>query len=218
MAQQKSTTKTQSKNNPLKKETQRSYTIDFIPAKWQTPVFLAVILILIMIFFNAGLFGGKVFSSADNVASGSFKTFLDDAKAKGEFPLWVPYIFNGMPSFAALVPHLERTYDLSHAVWVYSRDAIYMLFSGNEVWSIVFFYIIFAFSFYFLIYYKFKDKLIALYAAIAVNLQARAKVAPQDVYIFTHENDYSDWSTGEGQFAMALVQQPGSAVNAVGTS
>lgn len=167
MAQQKNTQKSQSKTNPLKKEAPRSYSVDFIPAKWQTPVFLAVILILIMIFFNQGLFGGKVFSSADNVASGSFKTFLDDAKAKGEFPLWVPYIFNGMPSFAALVPHLERTYDLSHAVWVYVRDAVYLLFSGNDVWAIVLFYIIFAFSFYFLIEYKFKDKLIALYAAIA---------------------------------------------------
>ena len=110
-----------------------------------------------MIFFNEGLFGGKVFSNADNVASGSFKTFLDDAKAKGEFPLWVPYIFNGMPSFAALVPHLERMYDLSHAVWVTVRDAIYMLFSGNDVWAVVLFYIIFVFSFYFLAEYKFKD-------------------------------------------------------------
>lgn len=51
----------------------------------------------------------------------------------------------------------------------------------------------------------------ALYAAIAKNLQDRAAVAPQDVYIFMHENDYSDWSSGEGQFAMNLVQQPGSA-------
>lgn len=157
----------QHKTSPLKKETARSYTIDFIPAKWQTPVFLAVILILIMIFFNEGLFGGKVFSNADNVASGSFKTFLDDAKAKGEFPLWVPYIFNGMPSFAALVPHLERMYDLSHAVWVTVRDAIYMLFSGNDVWAVVLFYIIFGFSFYFLAEYKFKDKLIALYCGLA---------------------------------------------------
>jgi hypothetical protein len=33
------------------------------------------------------------------------------------------------------------------------------------------------------------------------------------VFIFTHENDYSDWSVGEGLFAMALVQQPGSAKN-----
>ncbi len=168
----KQTNKSQAKTstakpNPLKKDTSRSYTIDLIPEKWQTPLFLAVILILIMIFFNQGLFGGKVFSSADNIASGSFKTFLDDAKAKGEFPLWVPYIFNGMPSFAALVPHLERMYDLSHAVWVYLRDAVYLLFSGNDVWAIVVFYIIFGFSFYFLIEYKFKNKLIALYSAIA---------------------------------------------------
>ena len=58
-------------------------------------------------------------------------------------------------------------YDLSHAVWVTLRDALYLLFSGNDVWAIVLFYIIFAFSFYFLMEYKFKDKLIALYSALA---------------------------------------------------
>lgn len=56
----------------------------------------------------------------------------------------------------------------------------------------------------------------ALYAAIARNLEQRAAVAPQDVFIFMHENDYSDWSVGEGIFAMALVQQPGSAGRAAG--
>lgn len=49
----------------------------------------------------------------------------------------------------------------------------------------------------------------ALYAAIARNLNANAGVAPDDVFIFMHENDYSDWSVGGGKFAMALVQQPG---------
>ena len=53
--------------------------------KWQTPVFLLVILVLIMIFFNSGLFGGKVFSSADNIASGSFKHSLMMQKQKGNF-------------------------------------------------------------------------------------------------------------------------------------
>ena len=48
-----------------------------------------------------------------------------------------------------------------------------------------------------------------LYARIARNLKANAGVAPDDVFIFTHENDYSDWSVGGGKFAMALVQQPG---------
>lgn len=49
----------------------------------------------------------------------------------------------------------------------------------------------------------------ALYAAIAANLQAQAQVQPSDIFIFMHENDYSDWSVGDGQFAMAIVQQKG---------
>jgi phenylpyruvate tautomerase PptA (4-oxalocrotonate tautomerase family) len=49
----------------------------------------------------------------------------------------------------------------------------------------------------------------ALYASIARNLKANADVASDDVFIFMHENDYSDWSVGGGKFAMALVQQPG---------
>ncbi|MBK1838832.1 tautomerase family protein [Azospirillum sp. YIM B02556] len=49
----------------------------------------------------------------------------------------------------------------------------------------------------------------ALYAAIARNLEAAAAVSPKDVFIFMHENDYSDWSVGNGVFAMALGQQRG---------
>lgn len=49
----------------------------------------------------------------------------------------------------------------------------------------------------------------ALYAGIANQLQARAAVSPADIFIFMHENDYSDWSVGNGQFAMAIVQQRG---------
>ncbi len=49
----------------------------------------------------------------------------------------------------------------------------------------------------------------ALYANIAANLEKNAGVAPNDVFIFMHENDYSDWSVGGGKFAMAIVQQVG---------
>ena len=48
-----------------------------------------------------------------------------------------------------------------------------------------------------------------LYAAITRNLEAAAAVSPKDVFIFMHENDYSDWSVGNGVFAMALAQQRG---------
>ena len=49
----------------------------------------------------------------------------------------------------------------------------------------------------------------ALYAGIVQNLEKNAGVAPSDVFIFMHENDYSDWSVGGGKFAMAIVQQVG---------
>ncbi len=49
----------------------------------------------------------------------------------------------------------------------------------------------------------------ALYAAIAVIGLVGAGGAPADVFIFMHENDYSDWSVGHGRFAMGLVQQVG---------
>ncbi|THF53922.1 tautomerase family protein [Allorhizobium terrae] len=49
----------------------------------------------------------------------------------------------------------------------------------------------------------------ALYAAIGQNLETQAGVSPKDVFIFMHENDYSDWSVGNGVFAMAIAQQRG---------
>lgn len=50
----------------------------------------------------------------------------------------------------------------------------------------------------------------ALYAEIAANLEKLAGISSKDVCIFVHENDYSDWSIGNGQFAMVLAQQRGS--------
>ncbi|AVW91236.1 tautomerase family protein [Celeribacter baekdonensis] len=49
----------------------------------------------------------------------------------------------------------------------------------------------------------------ALYAAIVDNLKRDANVEPRDVLIFMHENDHSDWSVGNGKFAMQIVQQRG---------
>ena len=48
-----------------------------------------------------------------------------------------------------------------------------------------------------------------VYQLIAHKLHTEAQVATSDVFIFVHENDYSDWSVGGGQFAMAITQQVG---------
>lgn len=77
--------KPQAKKESSEKKDSLFFSFNLIPVKYQTPALLAAVLILIIIFFKAGLFDGKVFSSADNIASKSFETFVNDAKAKGEF-------------------------------------------------------------------------------------------------------------------------------------
>jgi phenylpyruvate tautomerase PptA (4-oxalocrotonate tautomerase family) len=43
-----------------------------------------------------------------------------------------------------------------------------------------------------------------LYGKIAQNLKDNAQVRPEDVFIFLTENDFSDWSVGNGEASMAL--------------
>ena len=47
----------------------------------------------------------------------------------------------------------------------------------------------------------------ALYARIAANLGEAAGIRPQDVFVYLSENDFSDWSVGNGRMSMQVVQQ-----------
>jgi len=84
---------------------------------------IALLIILLLIFFNDVMFSNKTFMPPDGLASKSFETFKNDALDKGIYPLWNPYIFSGMPSFASL----------STAMYVditgFLIDLIYKLFS-----------------------------------------------------------------------------------------
>lgn len=46
-----------------------------------------------------------------------------------------------------------------------------------------------------------------LFAGITENLKKHVGVRPQDVFIYLSENDFSDWSVGNGQMSMGIVQQ-----------
>ena len=48
-----------------------------------------------------------------------------------------------------------------------------------------------------------------LYQSIAQNIEAATQIDPRDLFIFMHENDHSDWSVGNGKFAMVIAQQRG---------
>lgn len=55
----------------------------------------------------------------------------------------------------------------------------------------------------------------ALYANIASNLEKNAGLAPNDVFISTHENGCLDWSVGGGKFATAIAHQVGPGARAL---
>lgn len=48
-----------------------------------------------------------------------------------------------------------------------------------------------------------------LFRLIAQNISVELNLNSSDIFIFVHENDYSDWSVGGGKFAMTIAQQIG---------
>lgn len=140
-------------------------TADTTFSKYENYIYIGIILFAVLIFFKEGVFSGKIFASSDNLASQSFRTFLDDAKNNGIFPLWVPSIFMGMPNFP-IIAYNPRSYDFFYFVW----DSIYGFITSsgtNPVLPIVLYYVVFGIGFYLYANYKFKNKLIALYCALS---------------------------------------------------
>ena len=136
----------------------------FADNKTANYVFLGLVVLAILLFFKDGIFGGKLFASPDNMAPNSYKTFLNDAKSQGIFPLWIPYIFMGMPSLGSLTTALPAMHNIFSFVW----DNILTAFSGENLFLLtVPYYILFAVSLYIYVQYKFKNNLIALICSLA---------------------------------------------------
>lgn len=131
--------------------------------KYQDYIYVGIIILAVLVFFSEGVFGGKIFTSPDNLSPYSFKTFLDEARANGIFPLWVPYIFGGMPSLASLTTGLPAVNNFFSYIW----DSAMNAFAGDNLFKLTLpYYLLFAISTYFYIRHKFKDNTIALFCAL----------------------------------------------------
>lgn len=64
---------------------------------WAAVVFLA----LVVVFFHEVSVGGKTFTSPDTIAPVGFVRMGEQALQNGVYPLWNPFVFLGMPSFAS---------------------------------------------------------------------------------------------------------------------
>lgn len=124
---------------------------------------LGLVVLFVLIFFSKGIFWGKVFAQPDNLSPLSFRTYLNDAKASGIFPLWLPYIFLGMPSLASLTTALLSV----HNIYSYILDSLLSAFAGDNLFLLtVPYYFIFAVSLFFYVRYKLRNNIIATYAAL----------------------------------------------------
>jgi len=125
------------------------------------------IVLAVIVFFADALFGGKNFlSDGDNVAFYSFVPYLDAAKQSGEFPLWMPYIFSGMPSLASFLAAGERHWDFLGALIFSLPRAIGDVFN-NDTARLATWYTIYGWGVYTLMRVKGHTRTIGSFSALA---------------------------------------------------
>jgi len=136
-----------------------------IPEKYLNLMYIGIVVLLIFIFFG-GIISGGYFNASDNIASFSFRTYLADAKASGNYPQWVPHIFGGMPSYASLLLTGERTWDFIATSYYGILHSIGQIF-GNDTVRVIMYYVVFAVGMFLLMRSKNHLRSIAMFTAIA---------------------------------------------------
>jgi hypothetical protein len=140
-----------------------------IPEKWRDPLAILLIFVSLLLFFNKVLDSQHVLNAGDNIASESFKPFLEQSEAAGQnVPQWIPHIFGGMPAFAGLVVTGERTYDLVHEIFYMIRAIPKALFPNPDMMTQIFHYFLLGLGMYLLLRVtRNTSRLVALFGAFS---------------------------------------------------
>jgi len=154
------------KSEKKKQETfLNSFSLDkIIPAKFQTLSLLLLILLVFLLFYSPLYFGGKTFQSGDIITSQSSKTYLENHK--DGYTLWNPYIFTGMPAYA-----IATGYKWFNIVYVVTNTArnIFSAPFNNEYAMWTFYLVALAYTMFFFMMNRTKDKLVSLFSALTVS-------------------------------------------------
>ncbi|MFQ5604455.1 MAG: YfhO family protein [bacterium] len=130
---------------------------------------LLILFLLLLITFNELLFGGKTFLSSDSINSKSMVTFVKGNLQQGTYPLWNPYNFSGMPSFASLhsAPYVDIFGDVILGVyWLLSK-----IFPLPEFFRVFANYFLFGLFTYLLMMRTARSRMAALFCALALVFQ-----------------------------------------------
>ncbi len=151
-----------------KTESAESFALDkFIPVKYQTAALFGVIVLIFLIYFSPMYFGGKTFQSSDIITSKALTSYVDNHK--DGYTLWYPYIFLGMPAYALAVDF--KWFNLIYVGLRAVRDTFTAFFSAEySMWT--FYLLLLAFTSFLLVNYLTKEKLLALFAALATSFSA----------------------------------------------
>ncbi len=148
------------------KPTQQSASSPMIPEKFQDLAYIGAIAIAVLIFLAPALFTGGSFGASDNIASNSFTPYLDAAKKSGDFALWNPYIFSGLPSYAALLTTGDRWWDFVSKAIFGVGDVMGAIFR-NDGARIAFFYILYGAGMYLLMRSKKHERFTSFFTGFA---------------------------------------------------
>jgi len=92
--------KKKKKSTSVKPTSQKSQTNFFTShPNWSAAI---ILFLLLIIFYYPIVFENKTLLPPDTLTAKSYQNFVKDALKEGTYPLWNPYIFSGMPSFASL--------------------------------------------------------------------------------------------------------------------
>ncbi len=136
-----------------------------IPEKYQDSAFILLLLVSVFIFLFSAISGGG-FNEFDNVASMSFGPYIQKAAHDGNFPLWIPYIFGGMPSYPALLITGERLWDIVPQIF-FGFSVFFRTLFGSDTARVAVYYAIYGAGIFLFMRYKKHDRFISFISAFA---------------------------------------------------
>lgn len=150
-----------------RKPTVNTDIFDRTPKRYQHGIMILLIFLSFILFFHEAAFQGKTFVPTDTIMFRSFQPYVQKALDEGTFPLWLPYIFSGMPGYASLVVGVPRTFDVTREIYHIPRDILGFIFSNNDIFVYGFYHIVLGIALYILVYYKVRHAGIALFSAVS---------------------------------------------------
>ena len=174
MAHKSKQKRSHKKSTPKKSKTSSSWADYF--EKHPNILPLTLLFVLLLIFFNQVIFGGKTLLPPDTLASKSVQPFLKDAFRHHIYPLWNPYIFSGMPSFASLssAPFVDLLGDgINAVIWFFK-----LIFPLPDFTRILLNYFLFGIFMYILLKRKTGLAFVALFSSVIMLFQPQVVAYP----------------------------------------